>query len=139
MATLRVIGHGNLLEIGAFLGEEHRFGRYELFRHVESGYGYRRFAAGGVTLDREAWQTAVPAIDRVSVGETRMRPQPARTLQIRCLLVRNHVKRRCRRAVADRVLHAGNPERIAGVHVTTVGGGANHGRTINYGQTADAL
>ena len=112
-AALRVELHRHLLEVGAFFRVVDDVGLDEVLGEVQARGHDLGLAAGRVALQRVTRQTAVEA---VGLRRHDLRPQRvARVLQ-RCRLgLREHVELRRRRALADDVFHARDPERVAGV------------------------
>ncbi len=75
VATQCVVGHRRLLDIRAFLREEKGLRFDHLAREIESGEGDDGLAACGETVDGEARQAAVPAVNRVGIVDSGVLPQ----------------------------------------------------------------
>ena len=155
----RVEDHGGALDVGATLGVEHRLGLGhdlgQVDRAHDTGDGGRGLAAGGDAVQRMARQTAVHLgvvtgqVDEVGLHRGRVALEGLlaghRVDQGKRLGLGDHVQRRRRRTLADDAFFAGgaifagdagDPERVAGVHVI---GGAEYavraldGRVVELG------
>ncbi|MNG81394.1 hypothetical protein D3C79_400440 [compost metagenome] len=127
-------GHGRLFDLGALLGEIHRFGALQALAHVQQGGGHLRLAARRPAIQAMPRQAAIPT---TGLGRIQRRPQRlAAALQGRGRLRIEHVQRRRRWPLADGAFNAADPERVAGIFQAAIGVAVGF-TAIDQGQRAD--